>query len=53
MVLQDLTSDIVEATVRYQDMAMGIEPQKVAKGLDGDDRAGDGIPLRHRIPKKY
>jgi hypothetical protein len=33
-------------------MAMGIEPQEIAKGLDGDDRAGDGIPLWNRLPKK-
>ena len=31
---------------------MGIEPQEVAKGLDGDDRAGDGIPLGDRRLKK-
>jgi hypothetical protein len=33
-------------------MAVGIESQEVAKGLDGDDRAGDGVPLRHRLLKK-
>lgn len=38
----------VKATVRYQDMAVGVESQEVAKGLDGDDGAGDGILLRHR-----
>ena len=32
---------VVEASVRYQDMAMGIEPEKVAKGLDGHDGAGE------------
>jgi hypothetical protein len=42
----------VKASVRYQDMAVGIESQEVAKGPDGDDGAGDGIPLRHRLPKK-
>ena len=30
----------------------GIESQEVAKGLDGNDGAGDGIPLRHRLLKK-
>jgi hypothetical protein len=43
---------LVEASVRYQDMAVGIESEEVAKGLDGHDGAGDGIPLRHRLPKK-
>jgi hypothetical protein len=31
---------------------VGIEPQEIAKGLDGDDRAGDGIPLWDRRLKK-
>ena len=42
----------VEAPVRYQDMEVGIEPQEIAEGLDGDDRAGDGILLWYRLPKK-
>jgi hypothetical protein len=33
-------------------MAVGIEPKEIAKGLDGNDGTGDGIPLRHRLPKK-
>ena len=33
-------------------MEVGIEPKEIAKGLDGDDRAGDGISLRHRLLKK-
>jgi hypothetical protein len=33
-------------------MAVGIESEEVAKGLDGDDGAGDGIPLRPRLLKK-
>jgi len=33
-------------------MAVRVEPEKIAKGLDGDDGAGDGIPLRHCLPKK-
>jgi len=32
-----------EASVRYQDMAVGIESEEVAKGLDGEHGAGDGI----------
>ena len=42
----------VEASVRHQDMAVGIEPEEVAKGLDDDGGAGDGIPLRYRLLKK-
>ena len=41
----------VEASVRHQDMAVGIESEEVAKGLDGNDGAGDGILLRHRLLK--
>ncbi|MFH1758767.1 MAG: hypothetical protein ABH969_12065, partial [Pseudomonadota bacterium] len=33
-------------------MALGIESEEVAKGLDGNDGAGEGIPLRHRLLKK-
>jgi len=32
--------------------AVGIESEEIAKGLDGDDGTADGIPLRHRLPKK-
>jgi len=42
----------VEACVRYQDMAVGIESEEVAKSLDGNDGTGDGIPLRQRLLKK-
>ena len=42
----------VEASVRHQDMAVGTESEEVAKGLDGDGGAGDGIRLRHRLLKK-
>jgi len=31
---------------------MGIEFEEVAKGLDGDDGAEDGIFFRHRLLKK-
>ena len=37
----------VEASVRHQDMAVGIESEEVAKGLDGDDGAGVA-PAHHR-----
>jgi len=33
-------------------MAVGVESEEVAKGLNGDDGAGDGILFRHRLPKK-
>jgi hypothetical protein len=33
-------------------MAVGVESEEVAKGLDGDDGAGEGILLRHRLLKK-
>jgi hypothetical protein len=33
-------------------MAMGIESQEVAKGLDGDDGSGDGVPFWHRFLEK-
>jgi len=34
-----------EATVHHQDMAVEVESQEVAKGLDGDDGARDGIKV--------
>jgi hypothetical protein len=33
-------------------MAMGIESEEIAKGLDGNDGAGDGILFRYRRLKK-
>lgn len=42
----------LEAPVCHQDMEVGIESQEGAKGLDGDDRAGNGIPFRYGLPKK-
>ena len=36
----------VKTSVRHQDMAVGIESEEVAKGLDGNDGSGDGILLR-------
>ena len=41
-----------KTSIRDQDVAMGIEAEKVTEGLDGDDGAGHGIPLPHRLPKK-
>jgi len=34
----------VKTSVRHQDIAAGIECKEIAKGLDGDDGTGDGIP---------
>jgi len=34
-------------------MAMGVEPQKISKRLDGDDRAGHHIPLWDRLLEKH
>ena len=36
----------VKAAIGNQDMAMGVESQEIAEGLDGDDRARDGIVIR-------
>jgi hypothetical protein len=33
-------------------MTVGIESEEVAKGLEGNGGAGDGILLRHRLLKK-
>lgn len=33
-------------------MAVKIEFEEVAKGLDGDGGPGNGVPLRHRFLKK-
>ena len=41
-----------KTSVRHQDMAVEIESEEVAKGLDGNDGAGDGILLRHSLLKK-
>ncbi len=43
---------LIEASVRRRAMAVRIESEEATKGLDGDDHAGDGIPLRHRPLKK-
>jgi len=39
----------VEATVRNEDVAVGIEAEEVAESLDGDHRAGDRFFFRHRL----
>ena len=31
---------------------MGVESEEVAAGLDGDESAGDGILIRHSLPRK-
>ena len=43
----------VKAAVRQKDVAVGIESEKVAEGLDGDDRAGDGLFFRHGLLHKH
>jgi len=42
----------VETAVRHQDVAVGIETEEVAEGLDSDDGAGNGIVLVNRILEK-
>ena len=33
----------IETAVRHQDVAVGIEAEEIAEGLDSDDGAGNGI----------
>ncbi len=42
----------VETAVRNQDVAVGIETEEVAEGLDSDDSAGNGIAFVNRILQK-
>jgi hypothetical protein len=42
----------IETAVGHQDMAVGIESEKIAEGLDSDDGAGDGIVFMNRILEK-
>jgi hypothetical protein len=35
----------IKAAVRHQDVAVGIETEEVAEGLDSDDGAGNWIVL--------
>ena len=36
----------------FDKLTTGIEPQKIAEGLDGDDGAGDGIIFGNRLLEK-
>ena len=42
----------IETAVRHEDVAVGIESEKIAEGLDGDDGAGDGIIFGNHLPEK-
>ncbi len=42
----------VEASVRHEDVAVRIESQEIAKRLDSDDGARNGIILRNRLLEK-
>jgi len=42
----------IKTAVRHQDVAVGIESEKIAEGLDSDDGAGDGIVFGNRILEK-
>ncbi len=42
----------VETAVRHEDVGVRIESEKIAKGLDGDDSAGNGIIFGNRLPEK-
>jgi len=42
----------IETPVRQKDVAVGIESEKIAEGLHGDDGAGDGNVFMNRILEK-
>ena len=42
----------IEAAVGDEDVAVGIEAEKIAEGLDGNDGTGDGIVFRNCILEK-
>ena len=42
----------IKAAVRQKDVAVGIKPEEVAKGLNCDDRAGDRFLFRHGMLHK-
>jgi hypothetical protein len=43
-----------ETAIRHEDVAVRIESEKIAEGLDGDDGAGDGIVLWNgRLEKDF
>ena len=37
----------IEAAIRHKDMAVGIESEEIAEGLDSDDGTGNGVSFRH------
>jgi hypothetical protein len=45
-------SDAKHAAVGYENVAVRIESEEVAEGLDSDDCAGDGIIFRNRLLEK-
>ena len=46
------SSVAIETAVRQEDVAVRIESEEVAEGLDSDDCAGDGIIFRNRLLEK-
>ena len=42
----------IKTAVGHKDVAMGIESEEIAEGLDSDDGAGDGIVFMNRILEK-
>ena len=42
----------IETAVGHQDVAVGMESEKIAEGLDSDNGAGDGIVFGDRILDK-
>ena len=42
----------IKTAVGHQDVAVWIESEKIAEGLDSDDGAGDGIVFRNCILEK-
>jgi hypothetical protein len=42
----------IETAIRDENVAVRIESEEVAEGLDGNDGAGDGIIFRNRILEK-
>ena len=42
----------IETPVRQKDVTVGIESEKIAEGLNGNDGAGDGNVFMNRILEK-
>ena len=42
----------IKTAIGQKNVAVGIESEKIAKGLDGNDRAGDGCLFRHGLLDK-